>query len=163
MLARKIGGGVEAHEVKNLIIWGNHSPTMYPDVRHATCRGKDIRDIIKDDIWVDQTFPTQVSQRGTAVIQTRGASSATSAARAIIDHVRDWHLGNPNEWCSMGVFSDGSHYGLPQGVIYSMPCKALGGGKVEIVDGLPIDEFSRKMMDITAQELNEELEMATQQ
>lgn len=160
MLARKIGG-VQGHQVKNLIIWGNHSPTMYPDVRFATVDGKGkLTDSIKDNEWLQKTFVTDVAQRGTTVIKTRGSSSATSAARGALDHVHDWFLGNSAEYCSCGVYSDGSLYGIPQGVIYSVPCKCLGNGKYEIVKGLEIDEFSKKMMEITAKELLEEREMA---
>jgi malate dehydrogenase len=159
MLARK-AGGCAGYEVKNLIIWGNHSPTMYPDVRFATIHGKKLTEVITDTTWLQTTFVADVAQRGTTVIKTRGSSSATSAARGAMDHVHDWFLGNHHEYCSCGVYSDGSHYGIPQGIIYSVPCKCLGGGKFEIVTGLEIDEFSRKLMEVTAKELLEEREMA---
>jgi len=159
MLARKVGN-VAGYQVKNLIIWGNHSPTMYPDVRFCTVEGKKLTDLIKDNDFLQKTFVTDVAQRGTTVIKTRGSSSATSAARGALDHVHDWFLGNKDEWCSCGVYSDGSNYGIPQGVIYSVPCKCLGNGKFEIVKGLEIDEFSKKMMEITSKELMEEREMA---
>jgi malate dehydrogenase len=158
MLARKIGG-VVGLDITNLIIWGNHSPTMYPDVRHATLNGKPLLETL-DKTWAETTFITDVAQRGTTVIKTRGLSSATSAARGALDHVHDWFLGNPNEWCSCGVYSDGSRYGIPQGIIYSVPVQCTGNGQFKIVEGLTIDDFSKNLMEVTAKELLEEREMA---
>jgi malate dehydrogenase len=160
MLARKVGGGCQGLTIKNLVIWGNHSPTMYPDVRFATVNGKLLSEVITDREYLEKTFVADVAQRGTTVIKTRGSSSATSAGRGALDHVHDWFLGNAHEWCSCGVYSDGSLYGIPQGVIYSVPCICKGNGEVEIVKDLPIDAFSRNLMDITAKELTEEREMA---
>lgn len=159
MLARKIGGGAVGLDIKNLIIWGNHSPTMYPDVRHATYKGKPLLEVI-DKAWLEADFVTDVAQRGTTVIKTRGSSSATSAGRGALDHVHDWFKGNSAEWCSCGVYSDGSLYGIPQGVIYSVPCICKGKGEIEIVKDLKVDDFSRSKMEITSKELTEEREMA---
>jgi len=159
MVARKIGGGVVGTDIKNLIIWGNHSPTMYPDLRHATVNGKKVLDVV-DKEWAEKTFVADVAQRGTTVIKTRGSSSATSAGRGALDHVHDWFLGNSTEWCSCGVYSDGSRYDIPQGVIYSVPCQCLGKGEFKIVEGLTIDAFSKGLMEITAKELTEEKDMA---
>jgi malate dehydrogenase len=159
MVARKVG--VSGQDVSNVIIWGNHSATQYADVSHATVLQKDgsrkpAREVLNDDEWVRSAFVTDVQQRGQKVISTRGSSSATSAARAIVDHLRDWHNGTRDgEWVSMGVWSDGNSYGFPEGLVYSMPC-VCKNGDFHVVEGLPIDEFSREQMDKTAKELEEE-------
>lgn len=158
MIGRRLN--VPGHDVKNIIIWGNHSSTQYPDVNHATAAGKPVRGAIHDDAWLNGAFVKDVQTRGAAVIAARGASSATSAARAIVDHVRDWHLGTPaGEHVAMAVWSDGTKYGIPAGLIYSVPvvCK---DGDYQIVEGLAIDDFSRELMDKTAKELSEEKEVA---
>ena len=137
-----------------MTIWGNHSSTQYPDISHALVDGRPATSLVPRD-WIEQTFIPVVQQRGAAIIKARGASSAASAASAAIDHVRDWVRGTPSgDWVSMGVPSDGS-YGIPAGVIYSYPvtCK---NGAYEIVQGLSVDEFSRKRMDATLAELREE-------
>jgi malate dehydrogenase len=141
-------------DIKNMIIWGNHSSTQYPDLHHATVDGTNAMELVDQDWYEDGFIPT-VQQRGAAIIKARGASSAASAASAAIDHMRSWALGTPEgEWVSMGIPSDGS-YGIEPGVIYGYPvtCK---GGKYEIVQGLEINEFSRQRMDATARELREE-------
>ncbi|MAI90798.1 malate dehydrogenase [Ponticaulis sp.] len=151
-LAEKTG----AHntDVKNVIIWGNHSSTQYPDLHNTTVKGAPALDQVDMD-WYEGTFIPDVQQRGAAIIKARGASSAASAASAAIDHMRDWALGTPEgEWVSMGVPSDGS-YGIEPGVIYGYPCTCKDG-KYEIVQGLEINEFSRAKMDATDKELREE-------
>lgn len=151
-LAEKTG----AHntDIKNVIIWGNHSATQYPDIHHATVKGKDAKPQV-DEAWYSDTFIPDVQQRGAAIIKARGASSAASAASAAIDHMRSWALGTPEgEWVSMGIPSDGS-YGIEPGVIYGYPCTCKDG-KYEIVQGLEINEFSRGKMDATDAELREE-------
>ena len=151
-LAEKTG----AHntDIKNVIIWGNHSATQYPDIHHATVKGKDAKPQV-DETWYTDTFIPDVQQRGAAIIKARGASSAASAASAAIDHMRSWALGTPEgEWVSMGIPSDGS-YGIEPGVIYGYPCTCKDG-KYEIVQGLEINEFSRDKMDATDAELREE-------
>ena len=151
-LAEKTG----AHntDIKNVIIWGNHSATQYPDIHHATVKGKDAKPQV-DEAWYTDTFIPDVQQRGAAIIKARGASSAASAASAAIDHMRSWALGTPEgEWVSMGIPSDGS-YGIEPGVIYGYPCTCKDG-KYEIVQGLEINEFSRGKMDATDAELREE-------
>ncbi|KAL4274120.1 hypothetical protein GQ457_13G025980 [Hibiscus cannabinus] len=150
---------VQVSDVKNVIIWGNHSSTQYPDVNHATVGDKPVRELVKDDEWLNGEFITTVQQRGAAIIKARKLSSALSAASAACDHIRDWVLGTPEgTWVSMGVYSDGS-YNVPAGVIYSFPvtCK---NGEWTIVQGLAIDEFSRKKLDLTGAELTEEKELA---
>jgi len=148
-----------ASDVKNPIIWGNHSSTQYPDYRFATINGKPAPSVINDAEWAKDAFVKTVQQRGATVMNARGASSALSAAHAIVDHMRDWVQGTPEgEWVSMGVPADGS-YGITDDIIYSYPVKCKGG-KYEIVKGLEIDDFSRKMMEETRKELVEEATMA---
>ena len=146
--------GVAVADIEKLVVWGNHSPTMYPDYRFATVGGASLKDRIGDDSWNRETFIPKVGKRGAAIIEARGLSSAASAANAAIDHVRDWVLGTDGKWATMGVPSDGS-YGIPKDVMYGFPvvCRA---GKYEIVRDLPIDDFSRQMMDKTLAELEEE-------
>jgi len=149
-----------ADKVKNCIIWGNHSSTQYPDVNHGTCDGKPIREVIKDDNWLNNEFLTTVQKRGAAVIAARKLSSAMSAAKAVCDHMRDWWHGTKDgEWVSMGVPSDGS-YGIPEGLIYSHPVKINPDKTYSIVQGLKIDDFSRGKMDATAKELTDERDSA---
>ena len=151
-LAAKTGSHVT--DVKRMTIWGNHSATQYPDLSHCTVGGKSAKTLV-DQKWVDETFIPVVQQRGAAIIKARGSSSAASAASAAIDHVRDWVHGTPDgDWVSMAVPSDGS-YGIPEGVIYSYPVVCRGGG-YEIVQGLHIDAASRKRMDASLAELNDE-------
>ena len=151
-LAEKTGS--HHNDIQKMIIWGNHSATQYPDINHCLVKGQPARSLV-DGEWIEKTFIPTVQQRGAAIIKARGASSAASAGSAAIDHVRDWFRGSSHgDWVSMGIPSDGS-YGIPEGVIYSYPviCR---GGHYEIVQGLAIDEFSRKRMDATHAELLEE-------
>ena len=146
--------GQHTTSIKKMLIWGNHSSTQYPDLNFCTVDGKPAKSLV-DDAWYKDTFIPTVQGRGAAIIKARGASSAASAASSALDHMRDWVLGTPEgDWVSMAVPSDGS-YGIPEGVIYSYPvtCK---DGKYEIVQGLPIDEFSRDRMDKSDKELREE-------
>ncbi len=148
--------GAAVAEIKKALIWGNHSATQYPDLHHATVRGKPVLAEVGES-WFKETFIPTVQQRGAAIIKARGSSSAASAASAAIDHVHDWVLGSRDgDWVSMAVPSDGS-YGIAEGVIYSYPvsCK---GGKYAIVEGLEIDAFSREKMQLTHRELCEERE-----
>jgi malate dehydrogenase len=151
-LAEKTGSHV--NDIQKMIIWGNHSATQYPDINHCFVKGQPARGLVDAD-WIEKTFIPTVQQRGAAIIKARGASSAASAGSAAIDHIRDWFRGSAQgDWVSMGIPSDGS-YGIPEGVIYSYPV-VCRGGQYEIVQGLAIDEFSRKRMDATHQELLEE-------
>jgi len=148
--------GTHISQIRKMIIWGNHSATQYPDVSHATVNGKPAKSLV-DQKWLDETFIPVVQQRGAAVIKARGSSSAASAASAALDHVRTWALGTAEgDWVSMGVPSDGS-YGIPAGVIYSYPVTTKNG-EYQIVQGLAIDEASRKRMTLTETELTEERE-----
>ncbi len=151
-LASKTGKSVDS--IEQLIVWGNHSPTMYPDYRFATIGGEKAPSAVNDQDWYENTFISTVGKRGAAIIEARGLSSAASAASAAIDHVRDWVNGTNDKWTTMGVPSDGS-YGIPEGVIYGFPT-TCSDGEYSIVTGLDIDEFSRKQMDKTLQELEEE-------
>ena len=151
-LAEKSGKKVA--DIEKLIVWGNHSPTMYPDIRFATANGDKLADVINDDAWNRDTFIPTVGKRGAAIIEARGLSSAASAANAAIDHVRDWVLGSNGKWVTMGIPSDGS-YGIPEGIMYGFPV-TTENGKYKIVEGLEIDSFSRERMDKTLNELLEE-------
>eukprot|EP00891_Asterochloris_glomerata_P008485 jgi/Astpho2/8485/Aster-05529 len=143
--------GVPVTEVKNVIIWGNHSSTQYPDVTHGTAAGKSIKEAIGDDKYLQGEF----------IETARNLSSAMSAASSACDHIRDWVLGTPKDtWVSMGVPSDGS-YGTPKDVIFSFPVKC-SGGKWEIVQGLNIDDFSAQKIKATGEELVEEKKLALQ-
>jgi len=151
-LAAKTGAHVT--DIRKMVIWGNHSATQYPDIAHCTVGGKPAKSLV-DDAWYKEYFIPTVQQRGAAIIKARGASSAASAASAAIDHVHDWVLGTPaGDWVSMSIPSDGS-YGIAEGVIYSYPV-TCANGRYSIVQGLPIDEFSRGKMDATHKELLEE-------
>jgi malate dehydrogenase len=145
--------GARTTDIERLIVWGNHSSTQYPDITHALVAGKSATTLV-DQAWIEGHFIPTVQQRGAAIIKARGLSSAASAASAAVDHMRDWALGTDGKWVSMGVASDGS-YGIGEGVVYGYPC-TCSGGKYEIVQGLPIDDFSRSRMSATEQELREE-------
>ncbi len=149
-----IKAGVAVADIEKLIVWGNHSPTMYPDYRFATVGGASLKDKIGDEAWNRETFIPKVGKRGAAIIEARGLSSAASAANAAIDHIHDWVLGTNGKWITMGIASDGS-YGIPKDVMFGFPviCK---DGKYEIVQGLAIDEFSRERINHTLAELEEE-------
>jgi malate dehydrogenase len=146
--------GTHTTDVAKMTIWGNHSSTQYPDISHATVKGKAAKGLV-DDTWYKDTFIPVVQQRGAAIIKARGASSAASAASAAIDHMRTWALGTQGDnWVSMAVPADGS-YGIAPGIIYSYPCRCKNGD-YEIVQGLEVDAFSREKMDASAAELREE-------
>jgi len=140
--------------VTNMTIWGNHSATQYPDVFNAKVDGKPASDLV-DQAWIEKEFIPTVQQRGAAVIEARGASSAASAASAALDHMREWALGTPKgDWASMAVCSDGS-YGVPEGLISGFPCTTKDGVWT-IVQGLDVNEFSRGRIDASVGELGEE-------
>ncbi|QWE29809.1 malate dehydrogenase [Polynucleobacter sp. Adler-ghost] len=141
-------------DIEKLVVWGNHSPTMYPDYRFATINGKSVKDSINDAAWNKDTFIPTVGKRGAAIIEARGLSSAASAANAAIDHVRDWVLGTNGKWVTMGIPSKGE-YGIPAEVIYGYPV-VCENGEYKMVEGLEIDEFSRERMNHTLNELLEE-------
>jgi len=151
-LAEKTGKHVTA--IKRMTIWGNHSATQYPDISHTTVDGQPAKSLV-DQKWIEEAFIPVVQQRGAAIIKARGASSAASAASAALDHIHTWVHGTaPGDWISMGIPSDGS-YGIKEGVIYSYPV-TVKDGEYQVVQGLSVDEFSRKRMDATDAELREE-------
>ena len=151
-LAHKTGTHVT--DIRQMTIWGNHSATQYPDISHASVKGKPAAGLVDQD-WLADTFIPVVQKRGAAIIDARGASSAASAASAAIDHMHDWALGTPDDdWVSMAIPADGS-YGIEPGVVYSYPVRCKQGA-YEIVQGLDIDDFSRSRMDATEKELREE-------
>ena len=152
-LAKKTGAAVS--DIAHLTIWGNHSATQYPDWSAATIGGRPAEEVVGDRSWLEGTFIPTVAKRGAAIIEARGSSSAASAANAAIDHVFDWVNGTPDgDWTSDAIMSDGS-YGVPEGVISSFPVTSAGG-EWKVVQGLEIDEFSRKKIDASVAELVEE-------
>ena len=146
--------GVSCSEIKNVIVWGNHSSTQYPDLHHAKVKGQDALSLVGNNWFVNEFIPT-VQLRGGAIIKARGQSSAASAANAALVHMKTW-LDNTEagDWVSMGVASDGS-YGIEKGLIYSFPMEVIDGQAL-IVQGLDINEFSREKMRVSEQELKEE-------
>jgi malate dehydrogenase len=141
-------------EIEQMLVWGNHSPTMYADYRFATIGGKSVKDLIGDDACNAGTFLPTVGKRGAAIIAARGVSSAASAANAAIDHMRDWALGTNGKWVTMGVPSDGQ-YGIPKDTMFGFPV-TTENGKYKVIDGLPIDSFSQERINVTLKELQEE-------
>ncbi|TVU01406.1 hypothetical protein EJB05_53119 [Eragrostis curvula] len=155
--------GVHVGDVKNAVVWGNHSSTQFPDASHATVRNeqgeKPVRELVSDKTWLREEFVSVVQQRGAAVIKARKQSSSLSAASSACDHMRDWVLGTPKgTWVSMGVYSDGS-YGVPKGIFYSFPV-TCDKGEWSIVQGLQVDDFARSKMELSAKELEEEKAIA---
>jgi malate dehydrogenase len=145
-------------DVKNMVVWGNHSSTQFPDLDHALINGQSVKKMLPDQEWITKDFIPTVQQRGAAIINARGLSSAASAANAAIAHIHDWLLGTPeNDYVSMGIPSDGS-YGIPKGVIYGYPVQCKNGAYT-IVQNLPITAEGRVRMDATLRELQEEAEM----
>ena len=154
-LAAKAGAPVG--DITNMTVWGNHSPTQYPDIFHAKVKGQDAAKAVDDQDWLENDFIPTVQKRGTAVIEARGASSAASAANAAIDHMRDWVLGTPSgDWVSMGIPSDGS-YGVDEGLISGFPV-TCSNGSFEIVQGLDLNDLSRERLEVTVKELGDEAE-----
>ncbi len=153
-LAEKVGVGVD--DVQDLVVWGNHSPTMYPDLFNAKVNGERAWDAVGDEAWIADEFIPTVGKRGAAIIEARGASSAASAANAAIDHVYDWVLGTGADWVSMAISSDGS-YDIPEGIICGIPV-TCAGGSYERVEGLEVNDFSRQRIDASVAELLEERE-----
>ncbi|MBL8483627.1 MAG: malate dehydrogenase, partial [Rhodocyclaceae bacterium] len=151
-LAGKTGKAVS--DIEKMVVWGNHSPTMYPDIRFCSIAGQPAPQVVNDEAWYRDTFIPKVGKRGAAIIEARGASSAASAANAAIDHMRDWALGTGDAWVTMGVPSDGS-YGIPEDILYGFPC-TCANGEYTVIKDLPIDAFSRQKMDATLAELQEE-------
>ncbi len=148
--------GSEVSDITNMTVWGNHSPTMYPDLYNAKVGGEVAAEAV-DREWIETDFIPTVAKRGSAIIDARGASSAASAANAAIDHVHDWVLGTPEgDWTSMAVSSDGS-YDVEEGLVSGFPCRCEGG-EWSIVEGLEINDFSRERIDASVKELADERE-----
>jgi malate/lactate dehydrogenase len=168
-LAKRLS--VSPAEIRNVVIWGNHSSTQYPDVSHASVFDKRLGAYVKIEEaiaaagsgldYLRGDFISSVQKRGAAIIDVLGKSSAASAANAAVEHVRDWFLGTKEgEFVSMGVVSDGS-YGVTKGLVYSFPVRCKAGGEYEIVQGLEVSEFSREKFKVTEKELEEEKADAT--
>lgn len=157
-LAKK--AGVSVSQVTNLAIWGNHSPTMFPDFENAKISGKPVPEVISDRAWLESEFIPRVGKRGAEIIAARGKSSAASAASACIDHVKKFREKTPaGQWFSAAVASDGNAYDVPAGLIFSFPVRSLGDGQYEIVKGLKLSDFARKKIGDTTKELLEEREV----
>jgi malate dehydrogenase len=152
---------VPVSEITEMGVWGNHSPTMYPDLFHAKVTGRIAAGVVDDQAWIENDFLPNVGKRGAAIIEARGASSAASAASAAVDHVHDWVAGTNGGWVSMGVPSDGS-YGVPEGLISGFPC-TCADGEYSIVQGLEIDGFSQSKIDATVTELSDERDTVSSQ
>jgi malate dehydrogenase len=151
-IAAKAGKPVAA--IEKLLVWGNHSTTMYADYRFATIDGKPVKSLINDDAWNKDVFLPTVAKRGAAIIEARGLSSAASAASAAIDHMRDWALGSNGKWVTMGIASDGQ-YGIPKDTMFGFAVTTTGG-EYTVVQGLDIDAFSQERINLTLKELQEE-------
>ena len=152
-VAQKIGKPIAS--VQKITVWGNHSASQYPDLFQAECEGKKVWPSINDQAWLEGTFIPTVQKRGAAIIEARGLSSAASAANAAIDHVRNWVLGSPpGDWVTMGIPADGS-YGISEGVLYGYPVTCRNGA-YQIAQGIEVSNFSRKRMEATLRELQEE-------
>lgn len=149
--------GARLGDIEKMVLWGNHSPTQYPDISFTTIKGKAAGTLVDEDWNVNEFIPT-VQQRGAAIIKARGASSAASAASAAVDHMRSWILGTQGEWVSMGVYSAGNPYDVDEGLIYSFPV-TCDNGSWKIVKGLEISDFSRERMKKTEEELIAEREI----
>jgi malate dehydrogenase len=152
-LAQRVGKPVTS--IKKMTIWGNHSASQYPDLFNCEVDGKNAATLVNDEAWMRETFIPTVAKRGAAIIKARGLSSAASAGTAAMDHIRNWVQGTPaGDWVSMSVPSDGS-YGVPAGLISSFPC-TCANGEYSIVQGLAVNDFSRKMIDASVAELIDE-------
>ncbi|HEY1359072.1 MAG TPA: malate dehydrogenase [Thermoleophilaceae bacterium] len=160
-LAKKAGATVR--DVTNLAVWGNHSPTMYPDVFNAKVGGGSAWDAIdQDQEWLENEFIPKVGKRGAAIIEARGSSSAASAANAAVDHVHDWFHGTGDEgdFVSMAIPSQGQ-YGVEEGIISSFPC-TCSNGDYEVVEGLELTDFSQEKVNATVDELKQERDTVRQ-
>lgn len=146
--------GVNPADIEGVCVWGNHSPSMYPDLHHARILGDEAAIDMIDDSWYKEEFTPRIQKRGAEIIEWRGLSSAASAAQAALDHMRDWVLGSDGRIVSMGIISDGS-YGVAKGIYYSFPC-ICDFGSYQVVQGLYINEYGQQMMKKTEQELLEE-------
>jgi len=154
-LAKK--AGVNVGNVTNLTIWGNHSSTMVPDFDNTKISGKPATQVITERAWLEGEFMTSVQKRGAAIIAARGKSSAASAASACIDHMKRFMEKTPEgHWFSAAIPSDGNAYNIPAGLIFSFPLRSMGNGQYEIVKGLPISDYTKKKLDETIKELQEE-------
>lgn len=150
---------VNVKDIHKMVVWGNHSSTMYADFRFATVDGKNVKEVISDQEWYVDTFLPTVANRGGAIIKARGLSSAASAAQAAVQHMRSWILGSEGEWVTMGVLSDGSYPEIPEGLIFGQPT-ICENGDYKIVKGLEFDDFSKEKIKETVEDLESERERA---
>lgn len=161
LLAKK--AGVSVQDITKVTIWGNHSATQVPDFVNALVKGKAVPSVIQDENWLSEEFIPTVQQRGAAIIKARGKSSAASAANAIIDHVRSLTRPTPEgQWFSSGVCTDGKPYGLPENLIFSLPCRSTGDGNYSIIDDVAWNAFLEERIRLTEKELLEERHCVTE-
>ena len=152
--------GVHIEKIENIVIWGNHSVTQYPDTFHATVDGQSLREVVNDDDYLNGEFISKVAKRGAEIISVMDKSSAASAAAAACEHMHDWWFGNQEGgWVSMGVIVEGGKYGVDGDLCFSYPC-TVQNGEWAVVEGLTINEFSRQKIDTSMKELQEERQMA---
>ena len=151
-IAEKTGSTV--NDVEKVVVWGNHSPTMSPDLGWATVKGQRALDLVDNDWYVNKFIP-RVQKRGAEIIENRGLSSAASAGNAALSHMRSWFLGHNHDWISFGAWSNGNSYGVPEGLYYSFPV-TVTNKEWSVVNGLNITPEQRARMDKTAQELLDE-------
>ena len=156
-LAKKAGVAVSA--VTNMAVWGNHSPTMFPDFEHALINGEPVEKVIGDRNWLENDFMKTVQQRGKAIINARGKSSAASAANAVVNHLQSMRTPTPEgDWFSTAILADGNPYGVPDGIIFSFPVRTDGSGALHIVEGLELSAYAQEKLRISAEELQKERE-----
>lgn len=153
--------GVTTNQISNFAIWGNHSPTMFPDHTHALANGKKVTDLVSQE-WVDKEFIPTVQTRGAAIIAARKKSSAGSGGNAVTNHVKDWHFGTNGKWVSKCILSDGNPYGVPNGLIFSFPVTVDAKGEYQIVKGLKVSAEAQKRINITTDELLQERKFVEQ-
>jgi malate dehydrogenase len=152
-----IKSGKQVSDVTRMTIWGNHSATQYPDFENARIDGKPAEDVIGDRSWLETRFVETIQKRGAAILAARGKSSAASAANAILDHVRSAsRKTDGDDWFSSAILSDGNPYGIPDGLIFSFPCRSDGKGNYEIVKGLKLSDYAKEKLDVTTKELIDE-------
>ncbi len=156
-LAKKAGVSVNA--ITRMGVWGNHSPTMFPDFEHALINGEPVEKVIGDRAWLENDFMKTVQQRGKAIINARGKSSAASAANAVVNHLQSMRTPTPEgDWFSTAILTDGNPYGVPEGIVFSFPVRTDGSGALQIVEGLELSAYAQEKLRISAEELQKERE-----
>lgn len=160
-IAARTGKQIDTDDLRDIVIWGNHSATQYPDTHFAKIGEASVRDVVGDAEWLDGEFVTKVAKRGAEIISVMGKSSAASAAAAACEHMHDWWCGNQNGgWVSMAVINEGGAYGIDKDLCFSMPCNVSPDGEVSVVADLTLNEFQQSKLKASEAELLEERKMA---